>query len=356
MDEMYAYLDMRNSTKATFDGLYRTDKRDYPEEALREALLNSLVHRDYSFGASTLISVYDDRIEFVSVGGLHIGITLEDIMLGLSVCRNPKLATYTFASQQDKVPVLAIGSSMDIGDYPAGTVGDVYVFTNADEVELYKNGDYVTNLSPGGFDALPHGPMLMDDKIGCLLEVREGYSKEKAELLRGCLNALGKYGLADMPKLEMAKMGYAMVKYGLKYPDAVALYGKYVANWGGEATVWRLDGKKDGQVVSSITCCPSAKLHLEVTPSHTTLKEGDTYDMAAVRIRVLDEYGNPAPYAQLPIRFRMEGAADLVGPNVVTAEGGMTGTYVRTNVFKGKAILTVSAHGLEPVVVEFNVE
>ena len=92
MEEMYAYLDIRNRTRATFEGLYRTDIRDYPEEALREALLNSLVHRDYSFSASTLISVYDDRIEFVSVGGLPMGITLEDIMLGLSVCRNPKLA------------------------------------------------------------------------------------------------------------------------------------------------------------------------------------------------------------------------------------------------------------------------
>lgn len=92
MEDMYAYLDLRNRTKATFDGLYRHDARDYPEEALREALLNSLVHRDYSFSASTLISVYDDRIEFVSVGGLPSGIDLEDILLGLSVCRNPKLA------------------------------------------------------------------------------------------------------------------------------------------------------------------------------------------------------------------------------------------------------------------------
>lgn len=51
-----------------------------------------MVHRDYSFSSSTLISAYDDRIEFVSVGGLPAGIALEDIMLGLSVCRNPKLA------------------------------------------------------------------------------------------------------------------------------------------------------------------------------------------------------------------------------------------------------------------------
>lgn len=92
LEEMYAYLDLRNRTKSIIKGLYRTDVRDYPEEALREALLNSLVHRDYAFRASTLISVYDDRIEFVSVGGLPTGIALEDILLGLSVCRNPKLA------------------------------------------------------------------------------------------------------------------------------------------------------------------------------------------------------------------------------------------------------------------------
>lgn len=99
MEELYSYLDMRNQTKATFDGLYRIDTRDYPEDALREALLNSLVHRDYSFRASTLVSVYAGRIEFVSVGGLPSGIALDDIMLGLSVCRNPKLAAIFYRLQ-----------------------------------------------------------------------------------------------------------------------------------------------------------------------------------------------------------------------------------------------------------------
>ena len=99
MEELYSYQDMRNQTKATFDGRYRIDTRDYPEDALREALLNSLVHRDYSFRASTLVSVYADRIEFVSVGGLPSGIELDDIMLGLSVCRNPKLAAIFYRLQ-----------------------------------------------------------------------------------------------------------------------------------------------------------------------------------------------------------------------------------------------------------------
>ena len=58
-------------------GLLRTDIRDYPEVAVREALLNLIVHRDYSFSASALISIYEDRIEFVSVGGLVPGMELE---------------------------------------------------------------------------------------------------------------------------------------------------------------------------------------------------------------------------------------------------------------------------------------
>ena len=273
----------------------------------------------------------------------------------LDTFRNPKLAAYTYASQQEKYPVLAVGSSMDIGDYPAGTIGDVYVFTNADEVALYKNGDFVTKLEKADYKALPHGPMIINDKIGCLLETKEGFSKEKAKLIRECLNAIGKYGLAGMPKSYMAKMGYAMVKYGMKYQDAVDLYGKYVANWGGEATQWRLEGIKDGKVVSSVTCCPSAKLHLEVKPSHTALCEGDTYDMAAVRVRILDEFGNPAPYAQYPVQFQLEGCAELVGPAVVTAEGGMCGTYLRTTGEKGSAKLTVCVYGLESVAVEFEI-
>lgn len=270
--------------------------------------------------------------------------------------RNPKSAAFFYAAQQEEVPVLHLTSSMDIGDYPAGTIGESAVFSNAQEVKLYKNGDYVTTLKPSGYKALPHGPLMLNDTVGCLLETREGFPKEKAEILRQCLNSIAKYGLAGMPKADMAKMGYAMLKYKLKYQDAVDLYGKYVANWGGEATVWRLDAIDSGEVVASLTICPSAKLQLEVKASATTLREGNTYDMAAIRVRILDGNGNIAPYAQNPVKFTVEGPLELVGPNVAAAEGGMTGTYVKTNFSKGKARLTVSSPGLEAVTVEFTVE
>lgn len=92
MNEVYDYIDFHNQTRSTFDKLRRIDQRAFPETAIREALLNLLIHREYSFRASALISIYSDRIEFISIGGLVKGITLKDIRMGISVCRNARLA------------------------------------------------------------------------------------------------------------------------------------------------------------------------------------------------------------------------------------------------------------------------
>ena len=92
MNDAYEFIDMYNANRSEISGLYREDKRDYPIDAIREALLNTLVHRDYSYRGSTLISIFDDHIEFVSIGGLVKGISFEDIMLGISLARNENLA------------------------------------------------------------------------------------------------------------------------------------------------------------------------------------------------------------------------------------------------------------------------
>ena len=92
LDEAFAYLQLLNKSESQFVGLNRIDQDDYPYYALREALVNSVVHRDYHFRGSTLIHIFNDRIEFVSLGGLVSGITIEDIMYGVSECRNQNLA------------------------------------------------------------------------------------------------------------------------------------------------------------------------------------------------------------------------------------------------------------------------
>ncbi|MBD5103513.1 MAG: glycoside hydrolase family 2 protein [Ruminococcaceae bacterium] len=269
--------------------------------------------------------------------------------------RNPKLAATFYASQGNNAPVLAAGSSMDIGDYPGGRTDEVYVFSNADEVKLYKNDVFVTRLQRSKWSSLPHPPFVANDTIGELLETQEGFSSSKAKLLRECLLAAGKYGLAGLPLSYKAKMLWCMARYGLKFQDGVDLYGKYVANWGGEATSWRFEGIKDGKVTSSVTYSPSAALHLEVKAGSTVLTEGASYDMTAVRVRILDENGNPAPYAQLPVTFTLSGAAELAGSSVVTAEGGMCGTYIRTLGKSGTASLTIHTEQTEDVVLNFDI-
>ena len=92
LEEAYEYICLLNNVRADFVGLERVESFDYPEYALREALLNTIVHRDYNYSGSTIINVFSDRMEFVSIGGLVKGITLADIMNGVSQSRNMVLA------------------------------------------------------------------------------------------------------------------------------------------------------------------------------------------------------------------------------------------------------------------------
>ena len=92
LNEAYQFLDFYNKTEAAFAGLRRSDKRDYPEDAVREALLNSIIHRDYTFSGSTIINIFDDHMEFISLGGLVRGISMNAVLMGVSQSRNPELA------------------------------------------------------------------------------------------------------------------------------------------------------------------------------------------------------------------------------------------------------------------------
>ncbi|MBP3623734.1 MAG: glycoside hydrolase family 2 protein [Oscillospiraceae bacterium] len=269
--------------------------------------------------------------------------------------RNPKLAAAVYASQGEDSPVLELGCPMDIGDYPAGQLGKVYAFTNADEVRLYKNDVFVAGFQKGELEGLNHNPILIDDTIGALLKTQEGFPEQKAELLRRCLVSAGKHGLANMPAADKARMLWCMLRYHMSMQEGVDLYGKYVGNWGGEATRWRFDAVKNGRVVASQTRAPGKKLRIEARPSHTTLTEGASYDMAAVRVRLLDEWGNVASFAQLPLHFSVSGPIALAGPDRAAAEGGMGGCYIKTTGMSGVGTLTISVPGLDSVSIEFEV-
>ena len=92
LENTYNYLSLCNQNRAVISGLERKDNFDYDESALREALINAIIHRDYSFNGSIIINVNDYEIEFISIGGLLPGIYEEDIHNGISISRNRDLS------------------------------------------------------------------------------------------------------------------------------------------------------------------------------------------------------------------------------------------------------------------------
>ena len=77
------------------NGLKREEKEAYPVVVLREAIVNSLVHRNYSISGSKIrVFMFDDRIEFRSPGRLPNTVTIEKMKIGVSYARNPFLVKY----------------------------------------------------------------------------------------------------------------------------------------------------------------------------------------------------------------------------------------------------------------------
>ena len=271
--------------------------------------------------------------------------------------RNPKLAASVYASQQEETVVLELSSSMDIGEHPATNLGPVYMFTNADSVRMYKNGHFIKEYKPAdsSFDGIPHGPILVDDFIGDMLETEEGFSKKQSQMLAGALNYLGVHGYQTFPPHIIWTMVKAIALYKMNPMDMVSLYTKYIGNWGETATSYRFEAIKDGEVKKVVIKEPMRKPRLDVKVSHTKLHEGNTYDVAAIRIRAVDENGNVIPYYQEPLKVEVEGPVSIIGTDILSIKGGMGGLYVKTIGEKGIAKVRLLNPQLETVEMEFEV-
>lgn len=77
---------------ARIEGLYREDYYELPPEAIREAIVNAVVHRDLQANSCVQVALYDDRLEVTSPGPLFGGITIEQALDGATALRNPKVA------------------------------------------------------------------------------------------------------------------------------------------------------------------------------------------------------------------------------------------------------------------------
>ena len=113
---IFEYLDIVYGKNLIIKGLLRTDKPNYPVLALREGILNAIVHRDYNSVKGFLqISIYSDRTEISNYGALPDGITVADLKVEHnSILRNPDIAQMCFYRKH--IEMLGTGTQRMIRD------------------------------------------------------------------------------------------------------------------------------------------------------------------------------------------------------------------------------------------------
>ena len=271
--------------------------------------------------------------------------------------RNKKFAAELYAAQQDRIPVLKVSSSMDIGDHPATNRGRVYILTNADSVRFYKNDSFIHEYThaDSSFKNLRYPPIEITDYIGDQIAKGEDFTEKQAEYVKDILNESSRFGMNNLSADGKRKAAWLMMRYGMDADAAYRLYGKYIGNWGDDSILYRFEAIKDGKVIETLDVSPFEKRVLVADVDHTELVEGDTYDVAAVRIRMTDQNGNTLPYYNGAVSVQLSGNAELIAEDPVLLRAGAGGVYIRTIAKSGKATLTISAQGAEPITIEFTV-
>ena len=271
--------------------------------------------------------------------------------------RVPKLAASVYASQQDAFPVMETSSSMDVGEYPGAVIGQTYIFTNCDYVEVYKNGEYKSTAYPDKkrFPFLPHPPILPYDFIGDALTREEGLDAKTAAALKDVVNKAGAVGYV-MPPQYYVKMLYAIMHGRLSFQKLYGLVTKYFANWGDEQITYRFDGYKNGVLVKSITRTAVSGAVLSVKPDACKLTEDSTYDVTRVEVCALDTNGNRLPFANHAISVKLSGPAEIIGPDHFSLIGGDRAFWIRSAGKSGKVKVTVTGENLGKVSFEIDIE
>lgn len=322
------------------------------EQALRHArVLNAVAsHSDISGSFGWCMADYNTHKDFGSGDRIcYHGVT--------DMYRNHKLAAAVYASQGD-APILEISSSMDIGEHPACVKGDIFAFTNADSIKMYKNGEFIKEYFPKNkkFRSLKHSPILIDDFIGDTIAKNENMKPRQARLVTEMLNHIARNGYGNLPPKILFKAAQCVVLYGMRINDIVDLYTKYAGDWGGVSTVYRFDAIMEGKVVKTVTKAPMTNGSLKVNVYKTTLTEREAYDVAALRISAVDEYGNTLVYSSEPIKVSVSGPLEIIGSDLISLKGGMGGLYLKTIGTAGTATVTLTSAALGELTIAFKVK
>ncbi len=269
----------------------------------------------------------------------------------LDLYRNKKYTAAIYASQQDKNPILEVLSNMKPGDVPEAIFNDIYIATNCDYVEVYKNDEFVKKLEPKNdkFKYLKHPPILLDDIVGETFK-EEKFPKKSYPKIARTFSYAAMHGFNHLPLSTKIYLGWMMFRYKVTFTDLVGYWNKYVGSWGGMAKTYKFVGFKDGQKVKEVELGPSNEFDLEVIPNKTELVNADTYDTLKITLRHVDSHKSLMQYSQRIIEVETEGPIELVGPKQQTLLGGQLTLYINSLNKAGSASVKIKMDDIEKTI------
>ena len=261
--------------------------------------------------------------------------------------RNPKHSARIYASQLVKEPMLEVISNMKPGDYPEARYFDIYVATNCDYFDLFKNDEFVARYYPKNdqFKYLPHPPILVDDLVGKTFK-EERFNKKSWPRIAKMFTHAATQGFNALTLKEKLYLAYMMKKYKVTYAELVDYYNIHVGSWGGMAKTYTFKGYKNDKLVIEKKVGPSKKFDLQVEVSKTVLKNEETYDAARVTIKHIDENGSLMQYSNRVIKIETEGPIKVLGDSAQALLGGQLSLFVFSKNEPGKSRLTISMDGI----------
>ena len=265
--------------------------------------------------------------------------------------RVPKYAAAVYASQLDPAvrPVLEAASLFAKGERSGARLLPVEIWTNCDEVVLYRGSERVGSFRPDrkSWPHLEHPPVVVRDLIGERLD-DSGFSAGDRRIIRRVSARIMERGAAGLSLVDKIPFGYLMLKNRLDYAAAEAIFSEYGMAWGAKDESFELVGMVSGREAIRRRYGPDARFaRLDVSSDDPCLSSCEP-DATRVLFRALDQYGNLFPFASGCVRIALSGPGRLIGPSCPALVGGCVATWVFGTDTPGRIEISAQCDGHEP--------
>jgi beta-galactosidase len=232
--------------------------------------------------------------------------------------------------------------------------GQTYVFTNADYLELFKNGKPINRFYPDTktFKNLPHPPIIINDYVGRNLVDSKMYKEKDALKLTDTLNHSLCYGMRSLRLKDYFRMLGIMIKYKKSVADIIRDLAPFATSWGDASTEFEIRAFKNNEMVEVQKLGPSLEFKL-VAQDSIDLHIEDTYDVQQIFVKAIDQNNQILKYCFEPLHIEATGDVEIIGPKTINLSSGVVGIYVRS-LRKGTGEIKITSR-FNDVIIKANV-